>query len=235
VTAGASKRFRSGIYPAKEFAMLAVRHLMLGILGVALLGGSAWAAERTVPVSAVRAVSAQDGVRVDLGQGAPGVVVEGPEALLDRVEITERDGKVRVQPRRSLGLFGSAPSQVVVRITAPSLEEIRAQNGAVVTGRGLGLGALRVLAENGAVVTLDGACAEGAFAAERGGVLRAERLSCESVSAEANMGGVAQLEARSAISAKASFGGVVEVRGNPGERISESSMGGAVRFLGAKD
>lgn len=205
-----------------------------GLLGLAGASPAA-AAERPIAVSAVRAVSAVNGVRVELTQGPAKVVVSGPENLLDRLEVTEQNGLVRVQPRRSLGLFGSAPEQVVVHVSAPMLERVSAQNGAALKGWGLSVGTFRAEVENGAVITLEGVCVDGAFAAARGGVLQVEGLPCEAVSAEASLGGVARVGARTAVSAKASFGGVVEVVGAPTERVVESSMGGLVRFQDARD
>lgn len=185
---------------------------------------------RDIPVRAINAIEGRDGVRIEVVKGPAHISVEGRRPMLDRIDVAVREGVVRVRPKRSLGVFGEAPEGVVVRIAAPELSRVTLVNGAVLRGREVALGEIRAEVANGAVLTLTGTCAEGVFEAQRGGVLQAEGLACGNVTALASMGGVVRLQAQAAASARASFGGVIEVFGDPKQRALEMSFGGAVRL-----
>lgn len=206
-------------------------------LAALCLPGMALAETRSIPAGEISAVEARDGVRIELVRGAANISIEGSRDMLDRVEVLVRDGVVRVAPRRRLGVFGEAPEGVVVRIAAPRVSRLSLANGAVLQGRDLVLGDVQVEVANGGVLSLAGSCGEGVFDAQRGGVVHAEALACASVTALASMGGVVRLQAQTAASAKASFGGLIEIFGQPGRRAVEMNFGGVVRLqpAGEKD
>lgn len=199
-------------------------------LAAVTLPGTAFAEARTIPVDEISTIEARDGVRIELVEGAAQISLEGPSDMLDRVDVQVRNGVVKVAPRRSLGVFGEAPQGVVVRIAAPALSHLTLANGALLEGRGLALGDVRAEVANGAILSLSGSCGAGVFDAQRGGVVRAEGLACKNVTALASMGGVVRLHAKIAASAKASFGGLIEIAGDPERRVLEMSFGGVVRL-----
>lgn len=204
--------------------------LSLAVLLCLVAAGAAEARERIVKVAEIEEVQARDGLRVELSQGPASVVVDGAPAELDRVEVRVRGSTVSVAPRLSLGVFGEPPRGVVVRIAAPSLRRLQVSNGAAVSGDGLALRDVHVQTMNGGVATLAGACAEGVFEAERGGVIHGGALRCREVTVLASMGGVAQVQALEGASGKAAFGGVIEISGDPSRRALQTSLGGVIKL-----
>lgn len=111
-----------------------MRASMVTLAVVALSGcGAGAAATRDFPVGAFERVSNATpfDVRVRTG-GAPAVRAEAPQRLLDRLDVSVRDGTLLVTTRRAAGLGGWSfgGQRAVVEVSVPAL------SGAELTGPG---------------------------------------------------------------------------------------------------
>lgn len=196
-----------------------------------MVAGAALAATRTVEVGAFTSIDAASGLAVEVKQGLdPKVSLRGPKNQIERVNVEVREGGVlRIRPRSNWG-FGNSVEDVVVLVEGPAIDGVRAANGALVTLRSQAATPMALRAENGGLIRATGGCSSLEAHVARGGLIEAKEFKCESVNAEAEMGGAAEVHAAQRLEAVASMGGLIEVAGAPSERNTEARMGGAVEF-----
>lgn len=215
------------------------------VLGLALALMAAPAAAETRALTGFTAISASEGVIVEITQGPDySVVVSGPQA--DQIATSVSNNRLHISRKGFLN-FGDGPD-AHVQVTLPRLEALNASAGVQVTARDLvgqrlaiqvsqgavvevthvRIGGLSLSASQGAQLSIDGACTNLTARASMGGMVEADGLECANAIANASMGGMLEIHARESIEASASMGGVVEVSGNPGDRQTSGSMGGQV-------
>jgi hypothetical protein len=200
------------------------------------------------------------GVRALIKTGGPHAVrVEGPDDILDKLEVSVASGRlfigighnfldfvfgggllsllgrgdIRLTAYVTLPILNGAEASSGARIAATNVESRRfdaeASSGARVEISGFAGGDVRALASSGGLVELGGAASEIDAEASSGGSVRAERLTAARARLDASSGGRVTARVTERLRAGASSGGAVEVEGNPAERETNSASGGSVR------
>lgn len=205
------------------------------ILGAALgaLAGEALAQgqTRTVDVGAFTVIDASAGVDVEVAIGpTQSVVLTGDPKDFDRLDVRVVGGRLKISPKRELGLasWGRGPD-VVVKVSAPRLEAIEASSAADVVARGFTGGDLRLDASSGADLVAVGTCASLTVDASSGADVNAGDLRCARVKADASSGADVVVRGVAFVEADASSGADVIVKGKPERLDSASSSGGSIR------
>ncbi len=109
--------------------MIRPSHSVVAALAVlAAFPAAAAAAERSFPLSGFNQVAVAGSDRVTIRSGPFSVVANGAEADLDRLEITEVDGVLRIG--RKKGDWGWSSKRVAVTVTLPALIGVRVAGSA---------------------------------------------------------------------------------------------------------
>lgn len=204
------------------------------------------AAAETRALSGFTAISASEGIQLEVSQGDFAVEVSGRDA--DKIVTTVSNGRLNVT-RRGFLHFGPGPN-ARVHVTLPRLTALNASSGVeIVAGRlqsdrlaitlaqgatldasDLNVTNLTLSATQGASADLSGECGALSVRAAMGGEITADNLRCASAVANASMGGAVDIRAEQSIEANASMGGMIDVSGQPAQRRTSAGMGGAVDF-----
>jgi len=221
---------------------------------VALVAAApAAAAERSFELSGFTEVAAGSGLDVEIVQGDRfEVVAEGAPRDLRRLEISKRANRLVIEQevrglQRFSPLMMALADKVLVRVTLPELEAVKAAAGSDVSAEGSASGAFEAEVSSGADLTLsgidadvvtltassgadleaEGRCGQLGVEASSGSNLDARDLACESASARASSGADIEITAETA-RAEAQSGANVEVWGAESVEAEEHS-GGDVR------
>jgi len=224
----------------------------IGLLA-ALATSPAIAESRVYALAPFQRVSVSAGVQAVISIGVEqSVRAEAPDAAtLDRLKVEVRNNQLEIGMDENLldllFSFGRHPP-IVVHVTAPEILRLDASSGASVEATGLAgerlsleassgsalaaseLEGARVTvnASSGASLQASGSCKDLVADASSGANVDAAELHCESLEASASSGGHIVGFASAAANAKASSGGSVEVRGNPGSINRDVSSGGSI-------
>ena len=187
------------------------------------------ASAQTMNLSGVDAVSASGRMRVLVSTGeTSSVSITGADAALVRAEV--EGNTLRINPA-SRPFLGNEPRlDAVIHIQLRRLGGLRASRGMILQASSARTDALSIESSTGAEIEVSGTCSTLRARAATGGQIDAGRLLCESGRATASMGGEAEVYFSRAVSAAASFGGDVTVRGDPRSREVSRSFGGSVAF-----
>ena len=229
------------IYAAMILISLSSLSCLYGIKG----NGKVVRNERQV--EAFESVSASAGLEVILIQDSiVKVVVEADENLQDIIRTEFSNGQLKIYPDEPIR---SAKAKRIF-VTFKTINSLKATSGAELKSKmDLKLKSLNIAASSGANVDLtlaldelnaevssggnirlSGAAQNLEIEGSSGGNIIASELSTVSCSAGASSGANLKVYVNEKLSAKASSGGQINVKGNPKERNIEKSSGGDVAF-----
>jgi hypothetical protein len=216
---------------------------------------AAMAAEKTYDLPPFTAISISSGVNavVTVGGTAQSVVASSsrPEDIAD-LKVEVKDGRLSVW--RDFNLFDifdfGAEPQTLVTIAAPELNAATADAGADIDVTGLSGDAVKLNASSGADIdalaaaggsfelnassganlSVEGSCQSARIVASSGSSLRADRLLCTDVDADASSGSDIDAFASGSFKGNASSGADISVAGNPAGREVNTSSGADISF-----
>lgn len=199
------------------------------MLLVLAAGNAAHAETRRVnDVSRLSDIDIEGRFKVEIIPGEQaGATLAGEPDDLARLGVRYRDGKLRIWEKCRFACGGD-DLDVIVRITAPELNEIELARGVEATASGLRVQALSVDVAMGASFRASGQCEMLKADVAMGGELSAEDLACRTVSVDAAMGGAAAVRASTEAKADASMGGAITIHGSPPRIDSSTAMGGTI-------
>ncbi len=236
--------------------------VLIASLGLVALISAADAAERQFEVDPFDAVTITSGIDAQIVPGDErSVRAEGDRDIIDKLDVTVRNGRLRIEISRNLMdfLFDGGLREwieggpaVMVFVTAPELRDVEARSGSDVTvdgmsGANLGLSAssgaqldargvdarfVSVAVSSGGSAEVSGTCERSDVEASSGADARLANLTCQDVRVEASSGGQATVSAMTSIDADASSGGQIDVWGSPEDIRIDTSSGGDVDFRG---
>lgn len=214
-----------------------------------LLPMAAGAATRDYEVAAFDKVRVAEGLRVNITQGATrSVVADTTAADFEDLRIVVKDGELRIDRPPGGWLRFWRRTNYSVRVVMPVLQSVEASSGSNVAVKGafagdfavntssgshveiaqLKGGKVRVRSSSGSTLKVAGSCQSLDADTSSGSTLNADGLTCESVTAEASSGSGAKVAATKGLTARASSGANVRVRGAPTVVKVKNSSGGRV-------
>jgi hypothetical protein len=161
-------------------------------------------------VESFHAVSAAEGVRVEVAAGAPSVVVTADENLLDHVVTTVADGVLSVDVSGSVQTRN--PMTVVVRMDVPP-DGLSASTGASIDAAVASSSSLRVDASTGGRVHGTGTAEALTVAASTGATADLADLPATRVDVDASTGASIVVQTTGPVTGSATGGSSVRVRG----------------------
>lgn len=201
--------------------------LVFALALAAPLAINAAAAADTRSHTGFTGVGASGRYQVEVVQGAAySVTVEGADAAHITTEV--EDGTLRIHPTNRPWFAPEPAYDVVVRVSAPSINELTVARGGHMRARLTQTASLDLTAAMGAELDVSGACGSLDVTAAMGAQIDARELACRSVDASASMGGDMRVHATDSIDASASMGGSIRVSGSPAQRETSASMGGDI-------
>jgi hypothetical protein len=209
-----------------------MRNLVLTALGAAAVSAGLASAQDTqqLDLTGFDRIDAGGGYHLVVTVGESwSVSLDGDAEDFDQLEASIRgDALVLRQHQR---LFQRRSNlDLTVQITLPALEALDLSRGIESEVSGIAAGALSVDVSTGAEATLSGSCSALELDLSTGASLRARDLVCQSVDVDASTGSEGRIFASDRAEARASTGASVRIYGEPAQRDTRSSMGGAVRF-----
>lgn len=206
------------------------RVVITAITGVALAASAALAQDqRDVSVESFDRIDATGGYRLVVTMGdSDSVRLVGDESDFGKLDVDVRNGELRID--QDGGFFRRTHNiDVVVEVTARSLDVIDIGRGLDAEVNGLQNDSINVDVSTGARLELAGSCDHMDADVSTGAVLAASDLDCRSVEISGSTGASARVAASEALVGRASTGADIRVRGNPTMRDTRSSLGGDVR------
>lgn len=229
-------------------ALLAVSLLVSTSACAGVHGSGTIVRSQKSDLPAFTALELGGGLEATVRQGAPGLVLEGDDNILNQYEVAVDGEVLKVRPRDGVSLQPSR--KVTALITLPSLRRVEASGGVDVLvesgvekelsldlsggvelkAGGLALSVLKLQASGGVKVELSGA-ADAADLSLSGGVrIDAPALAAKTVALDASGGCNVDVRATEAITGEASGGVVILVRGNPPKSRLQGSGGTSIRY-----
>lgn len=217
--------------------------------GAFLLPLSANAETRGYEVGSFDKVSAAEGIRVDITQGAARSVTADTRAEdFDDLRIVVKAGELRIDRPPGNWFRPRRRADYTVRVVMPALRELDASSGSSVLVKGsfsgdfdvssssgsrveiaqLKGGLVRARSSSGSALQVAGSCQAVDAEVSSGSNLDAGRLLCESATVEASTGSAAKVAAAQGLTASASTGASVKVNGAPKSVRIKNSTGGRV-------
>lgn len=197
------------------------------VLAVSGLGGVAHAEQRSFSPPWLESLEASGGIRIDGGVGpTSSAVLEGSERALSRVTVTQTATGLKVV-RRCIGGCRN-DGDVTLRVTAPSLTNIRLAQGVEARIVVDNPAALAVDAMQGVQLTLVGRCGALNINGRMGADIEAKGLECREATVNGAMGADISVFASERASVEATMGASVDVHGGASQLASKASMGGSV-------
>jgi Putative auto-transporter adhesin, head GIN domain len=202
--------------------------------------GSGNVQHETRVVGEFSGVSVQSGIRGEVKIGKQHVDLEADDNVLPLVETIIDDGVLVVRFKPHLSLHTS--SEVVVHVTAPSIDllessggskmqaelvpvddlKIESSGGGDVQARQISVKHLRAAVSGGGALVLDGSADDVKLSMSGGSRCKGEKLQARALKLQASGGSTARLAVRESVSGSASGGSVVHVSGHPQTRVSTS-------------
>jgi hypothetical protein len=179
------------------------------------------------PVAPFTAVSARNGVHVDLHEGSPAaVVVVAQPNLLDIISTTVDNGELTISATRSY----TTTERVTVTVTSPHLTGVSASGGVAMSGTDFASTELTVKAEGGSVVTLSGTATRLDAQASGGAILDLGSLAVTDATISFSGGVKATLKVSGHLRGTASGGVVVDLAASPASVTVDASGGAVVKY-----
>ncbi len=233
---------------------------MRGILGtIALVALTGWGfsgvkgdgniQQQTRKVGEFRSVGVSHGIHARVKVGSPAsATLKGDANLLALVELELQNGTLQTVIKGNESL---RPSQeIVLEVTAPTLEGVHASGGAevvataaathrfkvsasgggVVKVSSLSTGELEVSSSGGADVTVSGDARRVEIESSGGAEVHATQLVCDEARVDGSGGAEVEVHARQRVSGQLSGGAELTVEGNPAKRSISTSGGGEAHF-----
>jgi hypothetical protein len=224
---------------------------------VALLAGTgvAAAASKVLDLESFSRVEVSSGIDAVITIGATqSVTADSPyQEQLDELQIEVRDGRLKAWVDWNifdLLDFAGVDRQIVLTITVPALTEINANSGADVDATGITGDAIVLRASSGADldvkgaagtrydidsssgsdVDIEGTCSSAKIVSSSGSNVRADKLLCLDVDANASSGSDLDVYASASVKADASSGADITVRGKPAQTAVQSSGGADIKI-----
>lgn len=204
----------------------------------------------TREVSEFRKIKAGNGVKVNLLQGKSGQITIHSHGIAPEDIITEVNGKTLKLSIDAWSQLREKNKRWEVEIDVPveKLDEITSVTGARVVGDfklsgrkilitgntggelylDLEMEEVIVNASTGSILKLKGQTDYLEVTSNMGSEVEAYTLHANYVLAKASMGGTLEVYARNEVNSNASFGGVIEVTGNPSRTHTRKTLGGEV-------
>jgi hypothetical protein len=202
--------------------------------------GSGNVQHETRVVGEFSGVSVQSGIRGEVKIGKQHVDLEAEDNVLPLVETIIDDGVlvVRFKPHLSL----NTSKEVVVHVTAPSIDllessggskmraelapvddlKIESSGGGDVQAHQVAVKKLRAAVSGGGALVLDGSADDVKLSMSGGSRCKGEKLQARAMRIQASGGSTARLAVSETVSGVASGGSVVHVSGHPQTRVSTS-------------
>lgn len=176
-------------------------------------------------------------------QGFTGVAADGKfnvEIVIGdhyAVDVSGRDaGHIETSlDRQSLRIHADnrpwARYDALVRVTTPRLDAIAAAAGSGVRVMApMRAGQVALAAHSGGELQVSGACQSVSAAVSSGGSIDAGGLNCTTATVSASSGGHVSVQAHHNITAQASSGAEIVVRGRPEYQVTQKSSGGEITY-----
>ncbi|MEM1381006.1 MAG: DUF2807 domain-containing protein [Pseudomonadota bacterium] len=211
--------------------MRIITTLVASTAAFAIAGASALAETKTYDITGFDSIKATQGVEVIVEVGSAYSITLETSGDVDKARV-EQDGDTLILGRKSKGarfnLGRSARYQYTV--TMPSIEAASSSAGAELEVSGISGDDVRLSASSGSELEAEGSCGSLRVRASSGAAVEASDLACDNVVADVSSGADIEVHASSSVDADASSGGSIVVHGNPGDRSTDKSSGGRVRF-----
>ncbi|HEY2028070.1 MAG TPA: head GIN domain-containing protein [Myxococcales bacterium] len=207
--------------------------------------GSGNAQRETRAVGSFTGLSVSSGIRGEVKIGPQRVEIEADDNVLPLVETVVEDGTLMVRFKRHLFSLNTE-TPVVVRVSAPSIDELDASGGSSIradvassddlsiqsSGGGevhvkhVAVKKLDAHVSGGGGLFLDGSADQVKLALSGGARCMGGGFSTHALRVQASGGSVAELAVSDSVQGRASGGSVIHVRGRPELRVD--STGGSV-------
>lgn len=190
---------------------------------------TASAETRSYNLSGFKEIRASSSANVVLKQGPYSVTAESTNGGDFKDLVVEIQGGALVVHRESHGWWFGSNAHYTVTVTAPSIEELRANSSADIDAANYKFQNLRVEVSSSGDVRLSGACSELDVNVSSSGDFKGTDLRCDSVKVNASSSGDADVYAAKSVVGEASSSGDVRIHGNPPQIEKHTSSSGKIK------
>jgi hypothetical protein len=208
------------------------------LIAAALLASTAAQAEtieRKVDVGAFTSVGVSGSTDAQITVGpAPSILLRGPKALVDNIEVVLKDGALMIKHKKSSwGMGTSYKENAKAIITAPSLTKVAVSGSGDMTVSGVKAGDFGIAISGSGDISASGTCTSLRSAISGSGDIDATALKCQSVTASIAGSGDSKAFASKDVMISIAGAGDVRVMGAPTGNCSVNIAGsGSVMLPG---